>query len=121
MLFRHGLLVAIVITIVVSLVPSPSAALEVHELEEYWLEEPLPETPPLGLIGGRTDAPVADSIERHHRWGAAVFSMRVDVRRLIPARRETDDAGDRLDRREAAKRPRMSPATRASEDSTDPL
>ena len=119
MLLRYGLLAAIVLTIVVSLVPSPSAALEVHEIEEYWVEEPLPETPPLGLSGGRTDAPVADSIERHNRFAAAAF-LRVEVRRLIPRRSDTDDPED-LRRRNEAQRPHGIPAVEPPEDSPDPF
>jgi hypothetical protein len=120
MLLRYGLLAAIVLTIVVSLVPSPSAALEVHESEEYWVEEPLPETPPLGLTGGRTDAPVADSIERENRFAAAAF-LRIAVRRPIAGRSEIDEPVDLRHRRDTARHPRLIPALAPREDSTDPL
>lgn len=120
MLLRHGLLAVIVITIVVSLVPLPSEALEVHELEEYGVEEPLPETPPRSLQGGRSDASVADAIvRRSHIALSGALVLDDGGCRLLRRRLELAHPGGA--RGDPIPRPRSALASNGRSNSPDPL
>lgn len=119
MAFRHWLLAAIVLTIVVSIAPSQAATLEVHELREYWVEEPLAELAPTGLATSRADAPAAASIDRQRRLAVATLVRLEAERRILPRAVELAETRDGMFA--DGHRPRPIVSARPPDGATDPF